>query len=146
MSQISWLYHGFFIIVILMVSVLGCDRSDSDQVFMGQLVKGEVTPLTVDGYDLPPKFVSEGNTLYIKHGCPVCHGMAGYGDGPIAATLNSPPTDFRDPRGYSLGRDLVTISKTLQEGIPGNPSMPPFTHLKDEERFKIAMYVSSLQD
>lgn len=130
---------------VLMLNALSCSSHDSAQVFMDHLVKGEITPGTIENYKLPQEFVREGKALYAKHGCPVCHGMVGYGDGPIAATLVSPPTDFRDPRGYRLGRDVITISNTLKEGIPGNPSMLPFTHLKDEERFKIAMYVSSLQ-
>ena len=33
----------------------------------------------------------------------------------------------------------------LKDGIPDSPSMVPFPHIKDEERFKIAMYVASLQ-
>ena len=89
--------------------------------------------------------MKDGKALYSQYGCIVCHGINGQGDGPIALTLNPPPRDFRDLVGYRMGSDLVTIAKTLKEGIVDNPSMPPFSHLTDEVRFKIAMYVASIQ-
>ena len=112
---------------------------------MAQLVAGSITPGTIGFHEIPEKFVQDGKALYARYGCTVCHGMDGYGDGPIAYTLKPPPRDFRDPGAYRIGRDVVTIAGTLKEGIPDNRSMLPFTHMKDEERFKIAMYVSSLQ-
>lgn len=34
-----------------------------------------------------------GRDLYLRH-CASCHGPAGRGDGPVAASLNRPPTDL----------------------------------------------------
>ncbi len=153
--KIARLYLGVVATGVLAVAVAGCGGTDSDvdpndkeavaRVFMAQLIKGTITPGTIGFHEIPDKFVREGNALYTRYGCTVCHGMEGHGDGPIAYTLKPPPRDFRDPGAYRIGRDVVTIAGTLKEGIPDNRSMLPFTHMKDEERFKIAMYVASLQ-
>lgn len=112
---------------------------------MAQLVEGTITPGTIGFHEIPWEFVQDGKALYARYGCTVCHGMDGHGDGPISYTLKPPPRDFRDPGAYRIGRDVVTIARTLREGMPDSPSMVPFPHIKDEERFKIAMYVASLQ-
>lgn len=38
--------------------------------------------------------VARGNTLYLRHGCPACHGERGSRDGPEATRLRIPPPDF----------------------------------------------------
>ena len=149
-----------FVGVLLFVGALvllhaGCGSSDSDadpddreavaRAFMAQLVEGTITPGTIGFHEIPWEFVQEGKALYARYGCTVCHGMDGHGDGPISYTLKPPPRDFRDPGAYRIGRDVVTIARTLRDGMPDSPSMVPFPHIKDEERFKIAMYVASLQ-
>ena len=155
LAQIGWLGLGAFVSGVLAIAVAGCGGTDSDvdpndkeavaRVFMAQLIKGTITPGTIGFHEIPEKFVREGNSLYTRYGCTVCHGMDGRGDGPIAYTLKPPPRDFRELGAYRIGRDVVTIAGTLKDGIPDNRSMLPFTHMKDEERFKIAMYVASLQ-
>ncbi len=139
----------------LLVFVGGCGSSDTEvdpddkeavaRVFMAQLVEGTITPGTIGFHEIPDKFVQEGRGLYIRYGCTICHGMEGGGNGPVSYTLKPPPRDFRDPGAYRIGRDVVTIAGTLKDGMPDSPSMVPFPHIKDEERFKIAMYVASLQ-
>ncbi len=121
------------------------DREAVARAFMAQLVEGTITPGTIGFHEIPWEFVQDGKALYARYGCTVCHGMDGHGDGPISYTLKPPPRDFRDPGAYRIGRDVVTIARTLREGMPDSPSMVPFPHIKDEERFKIAMYVASLQ-
>ena len=113
--------------------------------FMDQLIEGTITPGTIGFHEIPEQFVQDGKALYTRYGCTVCHGMDGHGDGPVAYTLKPPPRDFRDPGAYRVGRDVVTIAGTLRDGMPDSPSMVPFPHIKDEECFKIAMYVASLQ-
>ncbi len=155
LAQIGWLGLAVFVSGVLAIAVAGCGGTDSDvdpndkeavaRVFMAQLIKGTITPGTIGFHEIPDTFVREGNALYTRYGCTVCHGMEGRGDGPIAYTLKPPPRDFRELGAYRIGRDVVTIAGTLKDGIPDNRSMLPFTHMKDEERFKIAMYVASLQ-
>lgn len=139
----------------LMFCHFGCGSSDSEvdpndreavaRAFMGQLIEGTITPGTIGFHEIPGQFVQDGKALYTRYGCTVCHGMDGHGDGPVSYTLKPPPRDFRDPGAYRVGRDVVTIAGTLRDGMPDSPSMVPFPHIKDEERFKIAMYVASLQ-
>ena len=139
----------------LLVCIAACGSSGSDvdpddkeavaRAFMDQLIEGAITPGTIGFHEIPVEVVQEGKALYTRYGCTVCHGMEGRGDGPISYTLKPPPRDFRDPGAYRVGRDVVTIAGTLKDGMPDSPSMVPFPHIRDEERFKIAMYVASLQ-
>ena len=121
------------------------DKEAVARAFMDQLIEGTITPGTIGFHEIPEQFVQDGKAFYTRYGCTVCHGMDGHGDGPVAYTLKPPPRDFRDPGAYRIGRDVVTIAGTLRDGMPDSPSMVPFPHIKDEERFKIAMYVASLQ-
>ena len=147
---------GFVGVLVLILTGCGSSGSDTEpadpddreavaRVFMAQLVEGTITPGTIGFHEIPWEFVQDGKALYARYGCTVCHGMDGHGDGPISYTLKPPPRDFRDPGAYRIGRDVVTIAGMLKDGIPDSPSMVPFPHIKDEERFKIAMYVASLQ-
>lgn len=154
-SQVSRFYSRWLLICVLLILQAGCGSSDPEvdpddkeavaQAFMAQLVEGTITPGTIGFHEIPEKFAQDGKALYTRYGCAVCHGREGHGDGPVSYTLKPPPRDFRDPGAYRIGRDVVTIAGTLRDGMPDSPSMVPFPHIKDEERFKIAMYVASLQ-
>ena len=154
-SQVSRSCSRWSVICVLLILQTGCgspdpkvDPNDKEavaRVFMDQLIEGVITPGTIGFHEIPEKYVQEGKALYGQYGCTVCHGMDGHGDGPISYTLKPPPRDFRDPGAYRIGRDVVTIAGTLRDGMPDSPSMVPFPHIKDEARFKIAMYVASLQ-
>ena len=87
--------------------------------------------------------VAQGKALFTRNGCAVCHGPDGRGDGQIAATLQPPPRDFRDPAAYKNGHSEVAIARTIQKGMPGT-SMPGYGHLSAEEREQIAAYIRSL--
>lgn len=148
-------WGGIWFAGVLVLFHAGCGSSGSDaapndrdavaRAFMAQLIEGTITPGTIGFHEIPEKFVQDGKALYRQYGCTVCHGMEGRGDGPVAYTLKPPPRDFREPGAYRIGRDVVTIAATLRDGMPDSPSMVPFPHIKDDERFKIAMYVASLQ-
>ena len=86
---------------------------------------------------------SVGKALFTRNGCAVCHGPDGRGDGQIAATLQPPPRDFRDPTAYKNGHSKAAIARTIQKGMPGT-SMPGYRHLSAEEREQIAVYIRSL--
>ena len=115
--------------------------------------KGEIAkPIIIPAE--PPLTVASmanGQVLYNKMGCMMCHGETGAGDGPTAPTLKDtegfylPPRDFNTGafRGGHEGADLYT---RLYTGIPGTP-MPPFGDdvLKPEERWALVHYVQSLR-
>jgi putative copper resistance protein D len=69
-----------------------------------------------------PESVAAGEAIY-RQRCQVCHGASGGGNGPGAAGLNPPVSDFRVHllAGHSDGRFFHWIS----EGIPGT-AMPSF--------------------
>jgi mono/diheme cytochrome c family protein len=76
-----------------------------------------------------PESVAAGEGIY-RARCQVCHGVSGAGNGPGAAGLNPPVSDFRVHlvAGHSDGRFFHWIS----EGIPGT-AMPPFKNVLNEE-------------
>ena len=87
--------------------------------------------------------VAQGKALFTRNGCAVCHGPDGRGDGQIAATLEPPPRDFRDPAAFKNGHSKAAIARTIEKGMPGT-SMPGYRHLSAEEREQIAAYIRSL--
>ena len=100
---------------------------------------------------------SQGKELYDSNGCASCHGRDGHGDGPVAHTIEVPPTDFRRPETFLRGDTPDAIAKTLSDGIavrlstPGTLKqthhelvMPRFDHLSNEERHSLALYVLSI--
>ena len=97
---------------------------------------------------VPPTPEEAGRLLYERHGCGLCHGPGGGGDGPLAATLERPPRDLRDPASYTFGPDEREILIVLEEGISdfGDSIMPSYRHLDAEERTQLARYVISIQD
>lgn len=106
----------------------------------------------------PLPTVREGRELYAGNGCASCHGPNGHGDGPVSATLNPRPRDFRDAAAFKRGFDVAAIASTLATGIlvdapvvgaGGSPvhhreGMPKFDHLSETERQSLALYVMSL--
>jgi mono/diheme cytochrome c family protein len=83
-----------------------------------------------------------GQMLYAAHGCAVCHGPAGRGDGPSARHLDVPPQDFSDPRAYSQGSSPAAIATSIRRGAG---AMPPFRDLTEEEALNIALWIVSQQ-
>jgi cytochrome c oxidase cbb3-type subunit 2 len=95
--------------------------------------------------------LGEGNALFNKFGCIVCHGETGAGDGPNASSLKDtkglflPPRDFNNGafRGGATGRDLFLRTLT---GLPGTPMAPYATNLMtDSERWSLVHYIQSLR-
>jgi mono/diheme cytochrome c family protein len=83
-----------------------------------------------------------GRQLYVDHGCAVCHGTAGRGDGPSAKRLDAPPRDFADARAYRQGSDQDAITASLRTGAG---AMPAFRDLSESEARDIAAWIVSLQ-
>lgn len=102
----------------------------------------------------------EGRTLYAENGCASCHGATGRGDGPVSATLDPRPRDFRDAAAFKKGFDVTAIAATVGNGLlvevpvsdgrgggtHHRQGMPKFEHLSDVERQSLALYVIALRE
>jgi high-affinity iron transporter len=83
-----------------------------------------------------------GQKVYAEHGCAVCHGAEGHGDGPSAARLDAPPRDFADPRAYSQGSSPIEIARSIRRGAG---AMPAFRDITEEEANDIAIWIVARQ-
>jgi mono/diheme cytochrome c family protein len=88
-----------------------------------------------------PELVAKGKELF-KANCASCHGDAGEGNGPTAATLNPKPRNFHSLAGWTNGSKISQIYKTLQEGIVRN-GMASYSYLPPADRFALIHYVRS---
>jgi hypothetical protein len=76
----------------------------------------------------PPSIEADGQRLYAD-ACAACHGVAGRGDGPVAAALKTPPPDLTrltQANGGLFPRDLVidTIAGERDVAAHGSREMP----------------------
>jgi putative copper resistance protein D len=85
--------------------------------------------------------VANGLHLY-RENCALCHGVAGYGDGPVAEDLKPKPADLTAKHtGDHTAGDLFWW---LSEGIPGK-AMPGFgAALSQEERWDLINFMRAL--
>jgi cytochrome c oxidase cbb3-type subunit I/II len=83
-----------------------------------------------------------GRQLYAQHGCAVCHGADGRGDGPSAKRLDAPPRDFADARSYSQGSSRERIAAAIRNGTG---AMPGFPDISESDASDIAAWIVSLQ-
>lgn len=85
--------------------------------------------------------LNAGRKLYVKN-CSQCHGILGYGDGPLASTLNPPPMNFTDMSSTAT-LSPFKIYNTMSFGIQGT-KMPNFPNISDKEKWNLAFYVMTL--
>ncbi|HWM68404.1 MAG TPA: cytochrome c/FTR1 family iron permease [Steroidobacteraceae bacterium] len=102
--------------------------------------------LLLSAYPIPvaPKVLPDlahGQKLYAKT-CASCHGAAGNGDGPGAATLDPKPIAFTDPK-RARTRSLMALYQAVSQGVSGT-SMPGFAASSEEDRWALAFYVGTL--
>lgn len=76
-----------------------------------------------------PDLVAEGRHLYRLLRCTNCHGPAGKGNGPMAATLKDDWGSPIRPRDYTAGlfkcgNDDQDLFRTIQNGVGGTPMAP----------------------
>lgn len=69
----------------------------------------------------------QGKNIY-ENKCAFCHGIKGEGNGPAAAALNSPPSNFKSPGFWEENRDSSIID-TIKKG---RGMMPAFDLSPDE--------------
>jgi high-affinity iron transporter len=76
--------------------------------------------------------------------CSACHGPQGQGDGPAAASLDPPPSNFHDHQRMDQ-RSVYSLYSTITLGVQGT-GMSSFQTLNEDERWALAFYVSDLPD
>jgi mono/diheme cytochrome c family protein len=95
-----------------------------------------------------------GKDLFIKTNCNSCHGLAGAGDGPLAAVLNPPPRNFTvgdfkfDANGdgtVGTDEDLLLVIKNGAQKYGGNAMMAPNPTLSDDQIKTLITFVRSVK-
>jgi copper resistance protein D len=85
--------------------------------------------------------IANGLRLYQEH-CAVCHGLAGYGDGPAAAALTPRPADLTAK--HTAHHTVGDLFWWLSYGIKGS-AMPGFEgRLSEEERWDVINFLRTL--
>ncbi|QHS10973.1 c-type cytochrome [Sinimarinibacterium sp. NLF-5-8] len=88
---------------------------------------------------LAPKTVPDlvqGARDYAQH-CAACHGAAGDGQGPLAASLDIPPIDFTETA-RARQRSVFALYQVITQGLDGTP-MAGYPQLSDEQRWALAL-------
>jgi high-affinity iron transporter len=127
-------------------------NAEQIQAGISQRINGEdITRLTqalkealISNYNIVvgPKKVPDmaGTQALYESNCASCHGIMGYGDGPLANGMEPPPGDFHDmSRQYT--RSIYDLYNTITLGVPETP-MASFAHLSDDQRWALAMMLS----
>ena len=121
----------FVWVIAVLVVVVGCGQDREEEEALDGKARSEI---------------DQGQKLFERNGCPLCHGDRGRGDGRIAAALNPRPRDFRDLRAYQQGYSLEAIATTIKKGMAsGKGVMPAYPHIATEQRRLIASYIVALQ-
>jgi mono/diheme cytochrome c family protein len=109
-------------------------------------VKGLVIPgvdvikLTSDTQSLASK-----GTVLFKTNCQSCHGAEGMGDGAAGASLSPKPRNFHSSLGWTNGREIANMYRTLQDGVKGT-GMAAYDYLPIEDRFSLIYYIRTLSN
>lgn len=105
-------------------------------------------PAWIEDAEVRPQHSRKGHELF-RADCAPCHGDAGRGDGPAAATLEddvgkpAPPHDLTTGL-WKSGRYPADLFRTLSTGMDGTP-MPSFGDtLSVEERWDLVSYLLTL--
>ncbi len=77
--------------------------------------------------------------------CSACHGTNGQGDGPAGSALNPKPRNFHQKDGWTNGRKLVDLYKTIQEGVPGT-GMVAYEYLAPDLKIGLIHYIRTFGD
>ncbi len=85
---------------------------------------------------------SRATTLY-RSNCLMCHGQKADGNGPAAAAMQPPPTDFTDSAYWSR-TTTEKLKAAIRDGVTGS-SMPSFQQLSDGDRDDLAEYLRSFK-
>ena len=118
-------------------------RADASEV---KALAAAMRQVFISGYDVtvtPRRTpdLSTARALYMEQ-CSGCHGMTGQGDGPLAASLDPPPTDFTERERYR-DRTLLGLYNTITQGLEGT-AMQSYASLSEAQRWALAFYTGQL--
>jgi mono/diheme cytochrome c family protein len=85
--------------------------------------------------------VARGKAVYQRH-CLACHGTAGYGDGPNAASLKVSPANFH--RFGSYLKSDEELLRTVEHGVVFSPMHAWRGQLTDGEMQDVVAYIRLL--
>ncbi|MBI1938520.1 MAG: cytochrome c [Ignavibacteriales bacterium] len=88
--------------------------------------------------------IAKGKELFDAN-CKSCHGDNGMGDGPAGLALNPKPRNFHAVDGWTNGRTIDAMYKTLQEGIIAR-GMAAYEYLPPADRFDIIHYIRTFAE
>ncbi|MBT3345075.1 MAG: cytochrome c [Gemmatimonadetes bacterium] len=112
--------------IVLVLTLVGCG---------GQAQEGQTsTEVTA----------TSGQRLYRDHGCGLCHGETGHGNGRMAQSLDPPPRDFSRAGQFRLGHSVDEVAEAIRTGAGGRGAMPGYGHLPEPDRRALATYIVSL--
>lgn len=106
-----------------------------------RLADGLLASYPIGAAPTTPPDLARAALLYAAQ-CAACHGSAGQGDGPAAASLDPPPIAFTDAA-RAAQRSPFALYEAISQGIQGT-AMTNFSALSEEERWALAFYVGSL--
>lgn len=106
-----------------------------------QLADGLLLSYPVGAVPAAPPDPAQAAPLYAAQ-CATCHGPAGHGDGPAAASLNPPPIAFTDAA-RAAQRSPFALYSAISQGIQGT-AMTGFSSLSEADRWALAFYVGTL--
>ena len=102
------------------------------------LISLVLPPLYAQDY-LPDR--ARGKAVYERH-CQNCHGPSGRGDGPAAASLKVPPTNFQ--RFQSFLKSDEELLRTIEHGVVFSPMHSWRGRLTDGEMQDVVVYIRLL--
>jgi len=88
-----------------------------------------------------PELIEKGKAVFAAN-CASCHGENGMGDGAAGQALNPKPRNFHQADGWTNGRKITEIYKTLEEGILQN-GMAAYEYLPVSDRFALIHLIRS---
>jgi len=150
----GWVFPLFFVIILLLgiYFVTNLNQISFNQQIAGladttnvkkeiELKKGSVSsPVDLKQIKNPsPDFIANGKKIF-ETTCISCHGEKGSGDGTAGAMLNPKPRNFTATSGWTNGRNIDQMYKTLQEGITKN-GMAAYEYLQAADRLAIISYI-----
>ena len=97
-------------------------------------------PSSLSAQDYPPDR-ARGKAVYERH-CQDCHGPSGRGDGPAAASLTVPPTNFQ--RFHSFLKSDEELLRTIEHGVVFSPMHAWRGQLTDGEMQDVVAYIRLL--
>ncbi len=89
-------------------------------------------------------FLMEGRGVFLSR-CVPCHGIAGQGNGPLAASLGEPVGDLSDGK-WKHGDKPEDVLRVIRVGVPGTRMAPWGPLLEDRQIRSVAAYCYVLSE